>query len=125
VKPTSWLGIIVSFTVLTVLMVYFVPSDSPVVVFRFLFGFVFVAFLPGYCLVSLLFPRGELDFVETVVLSVALSFGLAGIAGLFLGIGGAFAFGPIIVLLCGIVLVLALAAFLRKGRFDREHVTAV
>ena len=54
---------------------------------RYVLGFVFVAFLPGYCLVNILFVKGDrLDLIEELVLSVALSFGLAGISGLFLGL---------------------------------------
>jgi uncharacterized membrane protein len=123
VKPSSWFGIIVLFTVLTILIAYFVSSDSPLIIFRYLFGFLFVAIMPGYCLVSVLFPNGnKLDFVEEAVLSVALSFGIAGIAGLFLGLSGFFAFSPIIVSLSGIVLVLALFAFIRKRSYEKTGV---
>jgi len=56
-------------------------------VLRYAFGFVFVAFLPGYCLVNILFTgRSKVDSVEKAVLSVALSFGLDGLVGLFLGL---------------------------------------
>jgi uncharacterized membrane protein len=83
---------------------------------RYFFAFVFIAFLPGYCLVNLLFiGQNRLDFVEQLVLSVALSFGLAGLDGLFLGLSP-IGINPttITVSLSTIVLVLAAAAFLRK-----------
>ena len=68
------------------LITYLIPSNSLFVVLRYVFGFVFVAFLPGYCLVNVLFlNRNRLDLVEEVVLSVALSFGVDGLVGLFLG----------------------------------------
>ncbi|MGE5574545.1 MAG: DUF1616 domain-containing protein [Ignavibacteria bacterium] len=85
---------------------------------RFFFAFVFVAFLPGYCLVNLLFiGRNKLDFVEEIVLSVALSFGLDGLVGLFLGLSPiGIDFIPITVSLSVLVLVFAAAAFLRKRK---------
>jgi uncharacterized membrane protein len=88
------------------------------VVFRYVFGFVFVAFIPGYCLVNLLFMgRNKLDFVEELVLSVALSFGLDGLVGLFLGLSPiGINFASITISLSAVVLVFAVAAFLRKLR---------
>jgi uncharacterized membrane protein len=119
VKSHQWLGIIVLFTVLTMLIVYVVPVDSPVAVFRYVFGFIFVVFLPGYCLVNVLFLKGnKLDLIEETVLSVALSFGLGGLAGLFLGLSPiGISFTSITVSLSAIVLVLAAVAFIRKRRY--------
>lgn len=105
-------------------MTYLIPSDSSLVVFqylvvfRYVFGFVFVAFLPGYCLVNILFTgRNKLDFVEEIVLSVALSFGLDGLVGLFLGLSPiGINFTSITVSLSVVVLVFAVVAFLRKIR---------
>jgi len=116
VKPNRWFGIIVLFTVLTMLIVYVVPGDSPFFIFRYVFGFIFVAILPGYCLVSLLFAKeNKLDLIEEVVLSVALSFGIAGLTGLFLGLSPiGINFTSITVSLSVIVLVLTAVAFIRK-----------
>jgi uncharacterized membrane protein len=84
-------------------------------VFRYIFGFVFVAFLPGYCLVNILFMnRNKLDFVEEIVLSVALSFGLDGLVGLFLGLSPiGINFTSITISLSAVVLVFAVIAFIR------------
>ena len=121
VKPRKWFGIIVLFTVLTILFVYVVPVDSPLVVFRYVFSFIFVAFVPGYCLVSALFLKGnKLDLIEETVLSVALSFGIAGIAGLFLGLSPiGISVTSITVSLSAIVLVLAAVAFIRKRKNEK------
>jgi uncharacterized membrane protein len=110
--------IIVAFTVLTLLVTYLIPSDSLLVVLRYVFGFVFVAFLPGYCLVNILFMnRNKLDFVEEIVLSVALSFGLDGLVGLFLGLSPiGMNFTSITISLSVVVLVFAVVAFIRKLR---------
>jgi uncharacterized membrane protein len=126
VKPTSWLGIIVLYTVLTILFVYFIPSDSPFSVFNYIFGFIFVSIVPGYCLVSVLFQEGKLDLVEKAVLSVALSFSIAGVSGLFLGLSPIGITTPsIIISLSSIVVVLAFFAFLRKRRFQVQSTEQV
>ena len=115
-KPFKWFGIIVLFTVLTMVATYLIPSESSLVAIRYVFGVVFVALLPGYCLVNILFmKRNKLDLVEEAVLSVALSFGVSGLAGLFLGLSPiGINFTSITVSLSAIVLVLAAVAFVRK-----------
>lgn len=87
-------------------------------VFRYVFGFVFVAFLPGYCLVNILFMnRNKLDFVEELVLSVALSFGLDGLVGLFLGLSPiGINFTSITISLSAVVLIFAVIVFIRRLR---------
>jgi uncharacterized membrane protein len=130
VNPNRWFGIIVLFIVLTMLIVYVVSSDSPFFILRYVFGFIFVAFLPGYCLVSSLFAKEKkLDLIEETVLSVALSFGIAGLTGLFLGLSPiGINFTSITVSLSVIVMILAVVAFIRKrelGKFlvqGSEHV---
>jgi len=74
--------------------------------------------LPGYCLVNILFlGKNKIDFVEQLVLSVALSFGLAGLVGLFLGLSPiGINFTSITVSLSLLVLVLAAIALFRKNR---------
>jgi uncharacterized membrane protein len=118
VKPTRWLEIIVLYTFLTMAIVYLVPSDSPFSAIRYAVGFVFVVLLPGYCLVNILFlGRNRLDPVETAVLSVALSFGIAGLVGLFLGLSPIeISFTSITVSLTVIVLVLTVVAFVRRAK---------
>jgi uncharacterized membrane protein len=83
---------------------------------RYVLSFVFIAFLPGYCLVNVLFlGKNRLDFVEEIVLSVALSFGLDGLVGLFLGLSPiGINFTSITVSLSTLVLVFAVVAYLRK-----------
>jgi uncharacterized membrane protein len=117
-KPIRWLEIIIAFTALTLLATYLIPSNSLFVVFRYVFGFVFVAFLPGYCLVNILFMnRNKLDFVEELVLSVALSFGLDGLVGLFLGLSPiGINFASITISLSAVVLVFAVVVFIRRVR---------
>lgn len=117
-KPFRWFEIVVGFTVLALLISYLVPSDSLLVGVRYVVSFIFIAFLPGYCLVNLLFlGKNSLDLVETLVLSVALSLGLAGLIGLFLGLSPiGINFVSITVSLSASVLVLAVLAFIRKRK---------
>jgi len=113
--PLKWFGIIILYTIITLLTVYFIPSGSLFWGVTVFFGFTFIAFLPGYCLVSLLFQEGKLDLIEKVVLSVALSFSIAGISGLFLGLTSiGFTTSYITESLTIIVIVLAFFAMLRK-----------
>jgi uncharacterized membrane protein len=117
VKPHYWFGTIVLFTALTILFAYVIPSGSPFSVLSYVFGFIFVAIAPGYCLVSVLFSTREnkLDLIEKAVLSVALSFSIVGLSGLFLGISPiGMNFTSIRVSLSAIVLVLATVAFIKK-----------
>ena len=117
-KPTLWLEIIVSYTILTMLVVYFVPADSLFFIVRYLISFIFLAIVPGYCLVTLLFSKkNQLELVEKTVLSVALSFGIAGLVGLVLGLSSVgIDFTSITVSLTVIVLILAIATFIIKSR---------
>lgn len=124
VKPLRWLGIIVAYTLLTLLFVYTIPADSVFSMVSIVFGFIFVLIVPGYCLVNLLFATKEnkLDIVEEVVLSVALSFSIVGLSGLFLGISPiGISLDSIRLSLSPIVLVLAFAAFLRKRKLGETQ----
>lgn len=78
--------------------------------------------MPGYCLVSLLFKEGKIDLVEKAVLSVALSFSLVGVIGLFLGLSPVgITRASIIVSLSTIVVVFAFLAFMRKRKLRKPQ----
>jgi uncharacterized membrane protein len=123
VEPTRWFGSILFITALAALFAVVISGDSPVFLVRYVFGFIFVAILPGYCLVNLLFVKeNRLDFVENVVLSVALSFGLAGLMGLFLGLSPiGINFNSITISLSALVVILAFFAFLRKRKLESRE----
>lgn len=99
-------------------MTYLIPGNSLFAFLRYAFSFVFVVFLPGYCLINILFTRkNRLDLIEQVVLAVALSFGLDGLVGLFLGLSPiGITFTSITVSLSVVVLVFAAVALVRKLR---------
>jgi len=119
-KPTRWLALVLLFTVLTLLATYLVQSE-PLIYIRYALSFVFIVFLPGYCLVNILFlGKNHIDLIESLVLSIALSFGLAGLTGLFLGLSPiGINFQSITVTLGAIVVALAVIAFVRKSKEKR------
>ena len=126
-KLHYWYAIIVLLTALTLLFVYFIPNDSPIAFINYVFGFVFVTIVPGYCLVNLLFAtkKDRLDRLEEIVLSVALSFGIVGVSGLFLGLSPiGINLDSIRISLAAIVLVLASAAYLRKRILAKAECSA-
>ncbi len=113
--PVKWFGIVIAYTVVTLLCVYYIPNGSALSWLTVFFGYTFVVFVPGYCLVSLLFQEGKLDAIEKAVLSVALSFSLAGISGLYLGLSSVgITFKSVTESLILIVVVLAVMALIRK-----------
>ncbi len=116
-KSTRWLAIVLLFTVLTLLATYLIQSE-PLIYIRYALSFVFIVFLPGYCLVNILFlGKNRIDIIESLVLSIALSFGLAGLTGLFLGLSPVgINFQSITVSLGVIVVTLSMIAFVRKSR---------
>ena len=120
-KHSTWFIIIALYTVFTLLFVYFIPNYSPFSVLTNIFGFVFVAIVPGYCLVNLLFKDGKLDIIEKAVLSVALSFSIAGMSGLFLGLSPiGMTTASLTISLSVIVIVLAFLALIRKRKLQRH-----
>jgi uncharacterized membrane protein len=65
--------------------------------------------------------KNKIDFVEQIVLSVALSFGLIGLVGLVLGLSSiGFTFSSITISISALVLVLAVIALVRKSRELRK-----
>jgi uncharacterized membrane protein len=117
-KPLRWFEIVFGFTVLTLIAIYLIPGDSILVPIRFALGFVFIVFLPGYCLVNILFlGKNSIDIIESLVLSVALSWGITGIIGLFLGLSPiGINFSSITISLGAAVLLLAVVGYLRKTK---------
>ncbi|MEM2884722.1 MAG: DUF1616 domain-containing protein [Thermoproteota archaeon] len=69
--------------------IYALPSEFPWVVSRWVFGSLFVIFLPGYAFVEALFVepisgKKELDQIERFALSIGMSLALVPLAGLLL-----------------------------------------
>lgn len=81
----TWFWVVFSLATVASVMVFVVPEDAfPFVYARYVFGSVFVLFLPGYSLIKALFGSKELDNIERFALSVGLSLALVPMAGLLL-----------------------------------------
>jgi len=82
---TVWFWVVFSVAVATTVMVFAVPETAfPLVYARYLFGSIFMLFLPGFSIIKALFGRKELDNIERLALSVGLSLALVPLAGLLL-----------------------------------------
>jgi hypothetical protein len=122
-----WFYASVAIPLITVLVVYTLPSQSPLVALRWILGSVFVLVIPGYVTVEALFPKGrELDGVERFALSVGLSLVLVMMDGLLLNYTPwGIRLTPIVVSLVILTFGLAFVALRRQfamslGRFQSE-----
>jgi hypothetical protein len=118
----TWFWVVFGLAAIASVMVFVVPEDSfPAVYARYLFGSVFVLFLPGYSLIRALFGNRELDNIERFALSLGLSLALVPMAGLLLNYTP---FGirttPITFSLLALTLVFASAAVVRDYRTRRK-----
>jgi hypothetical protein len=116
-RMNAWFWITLTLTALTFASVLLVPADAvPLSYLRYLFGFIFVIFLPGYCLTETLFPKKDaLDIIERMTLSVGLSFAVTALLGLFLSFTPIGLTLPTALSALGLlVIALALVAFGRK-----------
>ena len=116
-KKSLWFWIIIATSLLSFASIMLIPeTGTPLSYLRYVFGFVLVAFLPGYCLTETLFPKETaLDIIERITFSIGLSFAITALVGLFLS------FTPIgltlptaLPALGSVVIVLAIVALIRK-----------
>jgi len=123
-KTNAWFWITLTLTALTFASVLLVPADAvPLSYLRYLFGFIFVIFLPGYCLTETLFPKKDaLDIIERMTLSVGLSFAVTALVGLFLSFTPIGLTLPTALSALGLlVIALALVAFSRKYTINKQQ----
>jgi len=116
-RNSRWFWIIIGTSILSFVSILFIPeTGTPLSYLRYIFAFVLVAFLPGYCLTETLFPREDaLDIIERLTFSIGLSFAVTALVGLFLS------FTPLSLTLAtalpalgSLVIVLAIVALIRK-----------
>ena len=79
-----WLYASIAILVATCLVIYAMPADSGFMFLRWIFGSIFVLFIPGYVSTEALFPGRGLDSIERLALSVGLSLALVPLVGLLL-----------------------------------------
>jgi hypothetical protein len=123
-RNNSWFWATLALAFLTFVSVLLVPAEgTPLSYVRYLFGFIFVVFLPGYCLTETLFPKKDaLDIIERITLSVGLSFALTALVGLFLSFTPIGLTLPTALSALGLlVVVLTLIAFGRKYTSNKQQ----
>lgn len=80
----AWFWAVTGLVAVTLVVVFTVDS-SFLLYLRYVLGGFFVLFLPGFMLLSALYPRsGELDALERVALSIGLSLAIVPLIGLVL-----------------------------------------
>jgi len=115
-----WYLLIVALGATTATLVLTNPHWNPIIgsvlpYARYLFGFIFTLFLPGYSFIKALFPVKEIDNVERASLSVGMSLAIVAMNALILnytpwGISTT----PITLSLLGITLALSTIALIRE-----------
>jgi len=115
-----WYLVIIALGVITATLILASLEYTPIIggilmYARYLFGSVFVLFLPGYSFIKALFPVKEIDNVERVSLSIGMSLAIVAINALILnytpwGISTT----PITVSLLGLTLALSTVAIVRE-----------
>jgi len=116
-RKSRWFWIVIGTSILSFISILFIPeTGTPLSYLRYIFAFVLVAFMPGYCLTETLFPTEDaLDIIERFTFSIGLSFAVTALVGLFLS------FTPLSLTLAtalpalgSLVIVLAIVALIRK-----------
>lgn len=102
---------------LTLLVVFYVDSTLLLYV-RYVLGGIFILFLPGFLLISVLYPRRELDELERLALSIGLSLAIVPLVGLMLNYTPwGITLTPIMVSLAFFAEALAFGALVRKYQY--------
>ncbi len=80
-----WLWTALSLAILTIVAVYLSSLIPPIVPLRYVFGTIYVLFLPGYALIEALYPEPQsLKPLERLALSIGLSLAVVPLIGLLL-----------------------------------------
>jgi len=116
-RNSRWFWIFIGTSILSFISIIFIPETGTSLSYlRYIFAFILVAFLPGYCLTETLFPtETALDMIERFAFSIGLSFAITALVGLFLS------FTPLGLTLAtalpalgSLVIALAVVALIRK-----------
>ena len=116
---STWFWLLTSTVILTLLAVYLSPIIPAFAYVRYVFGSLFVLYLPGAALIELLYPRREdLSQLERLALSIGLSLALVPLVGLILNYTPwGIRLNPIIISLTILTLGLSLGAVARKHSY--------
>ena len=115
-KEGRWFWIAIGTSILSFISILAIPETAaPLSYIRYIFSFILVAFLPGYCLTEALFPRNDsLDTIERLTFSIGLSFAVTALVGLFLSFTIGLTLATALPALGSIVMALAVVALIRK-----------
>jgi predicted Zn-ribbon and HTH transcriptional regulator len=116
-RNSRWFWFVIGASIVSFISILFIPeTGTPLSYVRYIFAFVLVAFLPGYCLTETLFPREDaLDTIERLTFSIGLSFAVTALVGLFLSFTSLkLTLGTALLALGFLVIVLAVVALIRK-----------
>ncbi|MFA5364111.1 MAG: DUF1616 domain-containing protein [Candidatus Bathyarchaeia archaeon] len=84
-KKSYWFWIMIALSIVTFITISFIPETGTLAGIRYVFAFIFVAFLPGYSLTQTLFPKEDsMDLIERTTFSIGISFAITALTGLFL-----------------------------------------
>lgn len=82
---SAWAWVVLGFLFITSLSVYVLPQVEPWIYLRYVFGAVYVLYVPGAVFIEALYPkRDELEDLERFALGVGLSLALVPLVGLVL-----------------------------------------
>lgn len=118
-RKSRWFWIIIGISLLSFISILLIPETGTSLSYlRYIFGFVLVAFLPGYCLNEALFPKEDaMDIIERVTFSIGLSFAVTALVALFLSFTPfGLTLATALPALGSLVIVLAIVALFRKYR---------
>ena len=116
-KKSRWFWIVISITLLSFGSILSIPeTGTPLSYVRYIFAFILVAFLPGYCLNETLFPKeGAMDEIERVTFSIGLSFAVTALVAFFLSFTPfGLTLATALPTLGTVVIILAIIALIRK-----------
>lgn len=81
----TWFWIIIILALSTTITIFTITEGVyPLIYIRYIFGSIFILFLPGYCLIKTLFPSREIDDIERAGLSIGTSLVIVPLIGLLL-----------------------------------------
>jgi hypothetical protein len=116
-KNSRWFWLVIGTLILSFISILFIAETGTSLSYiRYIFAFVLVAFLPGYCLTETLFPKEDaLDIIERFTFSIGLSFAVTALVGLFLSFSSLkLTLVTALPALGFLVIVLAIVALIRK-----------
>jgi hypothetical protein len=113
-----WFWAITTIITATIVCIFTIEGSTLVYV-RYALGGVFVLFLPGFMLISALYPRSEeMDGLERLALSIGLSLAIVPLVGLGLNYTPwGIRLTPIVISLAMVVEVLAVVCVFRRFRY--------